>query len=60
VLGRDAERDAAESDADALGLVNRDHLPNRVRPTRGLAEIYSGIPFTQHGKDVAKDGELVN
>jgi hypothetical protein len=35
-------------------------LPNRVRPTRGLAEIYSGIPFTQHGKDVAKDGELVN
>jgi hypothetical protein len=35
-------------------------LPNRVRPTRGLTEIYSGIPFTQHGKDMAKEGELMN
>ena len=41
MLGRDAERDAAASPADALGLVTRDHVAssrayNRLLPWRVL------------------------
>jgi hypothetical protein len=32
-------------------------LPNPLRPTRGLAEVYSGIPFTQGSKDALKHAE---
>ena len=66
LLGRDAERDAAASGADALGLVARlTILPNRMHPTRccptrGLAEVHSGIPLTQHGKETIKDSDLLS